>query len=168
VEPSYQVLKKAIVKVGVKLVAAQLHISHSLVYKWCQDSAASEDHYLPASGTQNPLDRIQRIYELTKDPAVISWICQMADGFFVKNAVVEDVPADVRMFRNVQKFVKEFSETLDTIGKCYSDDSRIDNCDATMIRKEWEELKQIGESFVRACESGRFSPSRPAKGKLER
>jgi hypothetical protein len=164
VELSYQVLKKAIDRAGVKLVAAQLHVSQSLVYKWCQDSVESEEHPLPVSGIHNPLDRIQRIYELTKDPAVIDWICQMADGFFVKNPAAGDVTADVQMFKNVREFVKEFSQTLDTIGKCYADDDRIDSRDAVMIRKEWEELKLMGEGFVRSCERGRSHALCTAKG----
>lgn len=150
---SFEVLKQVISKVGVKKVAAELNVSQSLVYKWCQDSQDPEA-WLP-SGASNPLDRIQRIYELTEDPDLIQWMCQLGKGYFVKNPN-EPVNIDSRVMNNIHLLIKEFSETLDAISRSYGEDKRISCDEAQSIRKEWEDLKRIGESFVLACESGRF------------
>ena len=79
---SYEVLRKAIDQVGVKIVAAELNLSPALIYKWCQE-CAKDDPELVASGAVNPLDRINEIYEKTKDVELINWICRMANGYFV-------------------------------------------------------------------------------------
>ena len=165
-KPSHEVIKEAINKTGIKAVAPKIGLSKALLYKWCQDPSNSAS-YKPASGAANPLDRIKKIYELTQNQEIINWICQMADGYFVKNSSDNKASSDARMFKNVQRFIKEFSETLDTISKCYYDDSRIDEKEASLIREEWEELKRIGEGFVRDCEIGRFDKSRKNKDKTK-
>ena len=162
---SFEVLKQAIFKVGVKKVASELNVSQSLVYKWCQESQ-DPDVWL-SSGANNPLDRIKKIYELTGEPAIIHWVCQMGAGYFVKNPN-EPVSIDSRVMNNIHHLIKEFSETLDAISRSYGDDKRISCDEAQFIRKEWEDLKRIGESFVLACEAGRFDKRKPKKHKGER
>lgn len=157
---SHEVLKKAIEQVGVKTIASELNLSPALIYKWCQERAADEMD-LSASGAVNPLDRIQDIYEKTKDVGLINWICRMADGYFVQNTLVEQMSYDTRVFKNVRKFIKEFSDTLDTISECLDDDNQISGKEAENIRKEWEDLKRIGEGFVHACELGKYSKKVP-------
>ena len=61
---SCDVLKKAIERVGVKSVAAELKLSAPLVYKWCQKPSDDDDPLV--AGAINPLDRIKQIYEQTK------------------------------------------------------------------------------------------------------
>ena len=150
---SFEVLKQAVSKVGVKKVAAELHISPALVYKWCQESQ-NPDAWT-SSGASNPLDRLKTIYDLTGDPSLIQWICQMGGGYFVRNPQ-EPVNVDSRVMNNIHHLIKEFSETLDAISRSYGDDKRISCEEAQSIRKEWEDLKRIGEGFVLACESGHF------------
>ncbi len=162
---SYEVLKKAIAKVGVKKVAAELNVSQSLVYKWCQASQIPEIWL--ASGANNPLDRIKRIFELTHDQAIINWVCQLDEGYYVKNPH-DQVNVDSGVMNNIHHLIKEFSETLDAISRSYSDDKRISREEAKDIRKEWEDLKRIGEGFVLACESGRFDKKRAKKLKGEK
>ena len=151
---SYEVLKKTIDRVGAKEIASDLKLSTALIYKWCQELSDEDDPSL--SGAINPLDRIQQIYEKTKDVELINWICQMANGYFVENALVDE-PHNVRMFRNIQQLVKEFSETLEKVSECFDDDQKITLQEAVKIRKEWEDLKRIGEGFVLACERGKFN-----------
>ncbi len=151
---SCDVLKKAIERVGVKSVAAELKLSAPLVYKWCQKPSDDDDPLV--AGAINPLDRIKQIYEQTKDPEIINWICQMANGFYVENALIDE-PRDIRMFKNIQKLIKEFSETLDTISDCFDNDQKITRAEAVRIRKQWEDLKRTGEAFVFACELGKFN-----------
>ena len=160
---SYQVLKKAIDEVGVKKVAAELGLSSSLLYKWCQRSEDINE-YQESSGAANPLDRIKKIYDLTQDSEIINWICQQADGFFVPNPTIERKRQGLHIVENMQRMISEFSETLDTIIDCYNNENRIDLDEAKLIREKWEELKQFGEFFVCACELGKFDKRR-AKGK---
>ncbi len=161
---SFEVLKQVISKVGVKKVAAELNVSQSLVYKWCQESRNPEA-WLP-SGASNPLDRIQKIYELTEDQDLLNWICQLGQGYFVKNPH-QPVNVDSRVMNNIHLLIKEFSETLDAISRSYGEDRRISCDEAKSIRKEWEDLKGVGESFVLACESGRFDKRKLKKHKGE-
>jgi len=152
-EESYEVLKKAIDRVGVKALALKLKLSQALLYKWCQEP--NDEASYDKSGAQNPLDRLRKVYEATEDKELIRWICQMADGYYVANPQVSDLKAEAKVFKNTQKMIQEFSETLNAIAQSYAD-KKITKKEAEHIRKEWEELKGIGEYFVRACEAGRY------------
>ncbi len=154
-QESYLVLKQCIERVGAKNIALRLGLSPSLVYKWCQRIAGEESWQ--QSGAVNPLDRIHQIYEVTKDEELINWMCQVADGYFVKNPVLTKSNRDAEALKNIQLFIKEFSEALHTISRSYDDDKSIDSKEAVKIRKAWEALKRVGEAFVRECEKGDFS-----------
>jgi len=152
---SHKVLKAAIDKVGIKQVAAQFNISTALIYKWCEDPSPAVS-YKDASGTVNPLDRIKTIYEITQDLNIINWVCQLADGYFVENPKINRADIEAKVMINIQCIIKEFSETLAKISESYNDDKKISLKESEEIRKEWEDLKRVAESFVRACESGKF------------
>ncbi len=154
-QKSHIVLKKAVTKAGTKSLAKKMNLSSSLIYKWCQENIKDEDCYLP-SGAANPLDRLRKIYELTQDIEIINWICQLADGFFVRNVKYEDITIAQEVFKNTQRLIKEFSETLEAITDSYNLDKQITVKESKTIRKEWEDLKRVGEAFVKACEHGRF------------
>ncbi len=150
---SHVVLRNAIERVGVKTMAAELNLSTALLYKWCQECAKDEPD---ASGAVNPLDRLAEIYARTKDVELVNWICRAANGYFVENALIDAPSIDARLFKNTQHIIKEFSETLDKIAECFENDGKISHKEAESIRKEWEDLKRIGEGFVYACELGKF------------
>lgn len=61
-----------------------------------------------------------------------------------------------KVSNTTQKLIKEFSETLEVISQSYDNDKKIDSKESNKIRKEWEDLKGAGESFVKACELGKF------------
>ncbi len=153
---SHTILKKSVEKVGAKRIARLLNVSTSLVYKWCQDSSDNTSVSQP-SGAVNPLDRLKMIYEETQDPAIIHWMCQLADGHFVRNISQDRRLVDASVLKNIQRFIKEFSEALDVITKSYNNQKNITPQEAKKIRKEWEDLKRIGEGFVAACEAGCFN-----------
>lgn len=147
---SYEVLKKSVSDLGVKSVASDLGLSSSLVYKWCQPSATED-----ASGTENPLDRLARIYELTRDTGPIQWLCQKADGYYVPNAPTEDIDA-IPLLHMTRRIVREFSELLDVLTESIENDGAIDLDEAANIRCEWEKLKSSAESFAASCEKGTY------------
>ena len=150
---SHEILKAAFDEVGVKSISNDLKLSAVLLYKWCQDP--SKDEVVPR-GAINPLERIAQIYNKTKNFEIVNWICQKANGYFVPNALIDEHSLDARLFKNTQKMIKEFSETLEKISECFSD-GRITHKEAESIRKEWEDLKGIGEGFVFDCELGKFN-----------
>ncbi len=141
---SHEVLKGSMEHVGV---------SPSLLYKWCQPGGEPTD-----SGATNPLDRLAKIFEATGDEQIISWLCQKADGFFCPNPKA-DKDATKNLFAHTQKLVSEFSDLLQVVSASYSEDGEICSKDSQRIRREWEDLKSAGESFLSACEEGNFDNS---------
>ena len=145
---SHQVLKQAINKKGIKTIAAEMGVSLPLVYKWCEPKSETD-----VSGTDNPLDRIAQIFELTGEIGPIAWLCHKANGFFVSN------PSKSRMtqpiyIKETRRMLKEFSDVIEAVSAGIEDDGSIDFNESNRIRDEWDGLKTIIESFVIACERG--------------
>ncbi len=147
---SYEVMKSAVAQVGAKAVAADMSLSASMIYKWCEPSEGPD-----AAGADNPLDRLERIREITGETGPIEWLCEKAGGFFVENAKAGAAP-EASLFNMTHRIVKEFSEMLHAVSNSMEDDQRIDEKEAAKIRKEWEQLKRVGEAFVTACERGGY------------
>ena len=155
---SYEALRNAVDKIGVKALAARLRLSSALVYKWCQESADDDPH---TSGARNPLDRVAEIVRATQDPAVVNWLCHEIDGFFVPNPHPPARAQDQELLHTTQRMVAEFSQLLSTVSESVRDDGVISPDEADRIRACWESLKSISESFVVACERGLFAPGTP-------
>lgn len=151
---SYEVLQEAIAAVGAKEVAATLGLSTSIVYKWGEPPQEDEDER--QSGARNPLDRLLSIYKATGQRSIIDWMCGQAGGFFVTNPerLTGDVDSDA--VTNMQQLMSEFTDVLAEVSGALEDGEGIDEKEARHIRKEWEELKSLGEAFVAACEKGVF------------
>jgi len=149
---SYEILKNAMNKIGIKSVAADLNLSTSLIYKWCQSKDGPE-----ASGVENPLDRVCAICELTKDRSPINWLCEKNDGYFVENpdpATAKN--PDSNPLLGAQEILSEFSGLLQVVSQSIENDQRIDREEAGKIRSVWEKLKSVTETFVVACEAGYY------------
>lgn len=147
---SDEVLREVIHNHGVKAVAADMRLSTSLLYKWCQPKEDPD-----ASGADNPLDRLQRLVEITSDTRPVHWLCQACKGFFVENPSAGR-NEETAVLEATQKLLAEFSEMLGAVSSGYQDDRSIDQQEAQKIRKEWEDLKTLAEQFVTACERGVF------------
>lgn len=142
-------------------MAADMNLSASLIYKWCQSNEHADD-----SGADNPLDRVLRLYQSTGDPRVINWLCENANGFFVRKPdYVGSIGSEI--FDSTQKILKEFSDMLEVVSQSYSNDQQIDERESEKIRDAWETLKSIGETFVFSCESGRFMEAVPDSPEVE-
>lgn len=145
---SYQILKESFEKTSPKLIASELGVSLSLVYKWAQEQSAT------GSGSRNPLDRILEIIRLTDDVRIIEWLCAKNGGYFVRNPDsacekgFEYLPA-------ANEIVAQFSILLSRISQAALDNS-IDLQESSDIRKHWDKLKCYAEGFVRCCEEGDF------------
>ena len=147
---SHEVLRKAFEKCSVKQVADELGLSLSMVYKWAEPASET------GSGAANPLDRLEVLLRCTNDLQIVQWICERAGGFFIKNPNV----GRLRSFAVVpatNEIVQEFADMLSVIASAALDNS-ISDKEAQDIRRRWEELKSVTESFVRCCEEGNFRP----------
>lgn len=151
---SHEVLKKSLEQVGAKKVAADMNVSTSLVYKWCQEPAGELCD--GSSGTRNPLDRVIALYESTADFSIIEWICGRVGGFLVRNPDVPPDSIDTQFIAQTQRMIRDFSELLQVISESITNDGRVDSGEASRIRDEWQQLKQYAEAFVVACEKGCF------------
>jgi hypothetical protein len=150
---SAEVVRGAVESVGAKKVAAAMNISASLVYKWCEgqgEGAADE-----ASGALNPLDRVAALWDCTRDPRLVDWLCQRAGGTLVPDPQ-PDKEIDAAYVERTQRIIRDFSELLTTLSQSMIDDGRVDRKEAASIRQHWQILKQHGESFVVACERGNY------------
>ncbi len=150
---SYELLRDATDRVGVKAVAAKLNLSTALVYKWCQEPATEDPD---GSGARNPLDRLQTLYEATGDERLINFICNAAHGFFVPNPEIRPEATEGRLLGTTQRMVTDFGVLLANISRSI-EDGLISAEEADIIRQSWEKLKSQAECFVVACEQGHYS-----------
>ena len=147
---SHEVLREVLQATSAKQVAADLNLSLSLIYKWAEppDNAAG-------SGSANPLDRIDALLKSTNDPRIVQWICERADGFFIKNPRSQ-WPNPLHLMPATNQVVQEFADLLAVIATAAAD-NHISQPEAKKIRARWEDLKSVTEGFVRCCEEGNFS-----------
>ncbi len=147
---SNEVLKKVLSEYGFKRAAAEMKLTQSLLYKWCQAREAPED-----SRAENPLERVLQVVKLTGDAEPLHWLCQQNDGFFVGNPAGPSNPSGPVLLAT-QQLLREFSELLQAVSESYSADSQISLAEAERIRMEWEQLKTAAERFVVGCERGLY------------
>lgn len=157
---SWEVLREAADRIGVKALAAKLNLSTALVYKWCQESPRDEPG---SSGARNPLDRLKEIYDATQDGDVVNWICIAADGFYVKNPTVEPGLEEQNLLGSTQRMVIDFGDMLATISRSIENDGQITSEESDHIRRAWENLKGKAEMFVVACERGMYLHGRKSE-----
>ncbi len=145
---SHEVLKFAFKETSPKVVASELGVSLSLVYKWAQDQSGL------GSGSRNPIDRLVNIFELTGHHGIIEHLAEQCGGYFVRNPEshcekgFEYLPA-------TNAIVSQFSHLLTQISSAALDNS-ITSDESAEIRRVWDQLKGYAEGFVRCCEEGDF------------
>jgi hypothetical protein len=147
---SHEILRDVLKTSSAKQVAADLGLSLSMIYKW------SEPDEGDGSGVINPLDRIEALIRSTNDPRLVHWICQRAGGFFIRNPKTTNAHPDF-LIPATNEIVQEFADLLAVIATA-AGDNHITPDEAKTIRKRWEELKTVTETFVTCCEQGNFSP----------
>ncbi|HIG84658.1 MAG TPA: hypothetical protein EYG40_12680 [Verrucomicrobia bacterium] len=146
---SHEVIKESCKKRGIKKIASDVGISTSLLYKWSQPPEAS------GSGSKNPLDRMINLMQAANDPQMISWICEQAGGYFVRNPNDKE-EGDYEVMPATNEIVSQFSALLSEISKAAQDNAITDN-ESERIRKVWNALKSFTEGFVKCCEEGNFN-----------
>lgn len=138
---SKEAMKAACDKVGVKQVASVLGISPTAIYNQINDPEKKD-----------LFQRFAEFVDACESDLPINWICEEFNGYYVKNP---DVLAknNEEAQNYITSTVKEFGDVLQEVGSALSD-GKVTKVEAGKIRKEWEELKCMLESFVLACEYG--------------
>ena len=154
---SHEVMRDVLKKTSAKLIASDMGLSLSLIYKWAEPP---EDE--SGSGTGSPLDRVGQLIRITKDVRIAQWVCEQADGFFIRNP--HNLPPNQPLIPITNDIVQEFADMLATIARS-SADNVISKDEAKTIRRRWEELKSVTEGFVHAAESGTFGEKREVEEK---
>ena len=149
---SHEILRKAVDAVGVKAVAHEMKLSPSLIYKWCEPPQGTDE-----PGAWNPLDRLAQLYEITHDAGPADWLCRITDAFRVPNPPHRKLTGRDVM-EMIQRMLHEFSQVLEAVTSSIQDGSGIDEGESRRIRREWEQLKAVAESFVVGCEQGLYNP----------
>lgn len=147
---SHELLREVLEKTSPKKVAAELGLSLSMIYKWAEPPEESA-----GSGASNPLDRIAALYHCTQDPRIVQWLCEKAGGFFIRNPKTHRAHPSF-LIPATNEIVQEFADLLAVIAMAAAD-NQINAKEAAIIRKRWEELKCVTETFVACCEEGNFA-----------
>lgn len=151
---SHEVMKEVLKKTSAKQIAADLNLSLSLVYKWAEPVEEG-------AVTNSPLERVGQLVRCTQDVRVAQWVCEQADGFFIRNP--HNLPQTQQLIPATNDIVQDFADMLATIARASADNS-ITPEEAKVIRTRWEALKSVTEAFVRAAETGSYGPA-PASTK---
>lgn len=146
---SHELLREVFQKCSPKLVAAELGLSLSMIYKWAEPGDPGA-----GSGSTNPLDRIDALLRCTQDLRIVQWLCQRAGGFFIRNPKTIN-PHPSYLIPATNEIVQEFADLLAVVATAAAD-NQITSREARDIRARWEELKSVTETFVACCEEGNF------------
>ena len=150
---SSDVIRDVLKRTNVKQVAHGMGLKPPTVYRWVQPADGD------GGGAPNPLDRIDRLLDCTNnDEAILQWICCHAGGFFVKNVEVKSMTSE-KLIQKASKTMRVFSELLATTNRVI-EDGKVTKEESEQLRKEWERVKTIMESFVDCCEQGEFNQTR--------
>src|SRR5678815_3176705 len=77
---SHEVMREVLKKTSAKQIAADMNLSLSLIYKWAEPPVDDS-----GSGASSPLDRVGQLIRISGDTHVAQWVCEQADGFFIRN-----------------------------------------------------------------------------------
>jgi len=148
---SHEVVKACFAERSPKQIADEIGISVSLLYKWSQPVGENQ------SGAINPLDRSAQLNAVAPDNEVVHWLCQQADGVFIRDP--EQDKQAYRYMPATNQIVRQFAALLSEITQA-AIDNRITEKEAVAIRELWDRLKGYTEGFVQACEEGNFQQIR--------
>lgn len=137
---SKEAMRKACEESGIKAVADALGISSSAIYNQINDPNKSDI-----------LGKFVDFVNACGNDVAITWACGELDGLFIRNP-------DSRVSENVDPncvpdALKEFGDVIKEIGSAL-DDGKVSRKEAESIRREWDELKVLLESYVLSCEMG--------------
>ena len=125
------------------------------------NQVAGELPYFPKGRTQNILDRVYNLVDITHETTGTNVVLEkFAEEFgfilIANPAIRTDATPAVS---KIAQILKEFSHVIDEIAAANLDGD-IGPREAEGIRAKWEILKRCLEEFVLACETGRYRKGR--------
>jgi hypothetical protein len=109
---SHEVMREVLKKTSAKLIAAEMGLSLSLIYKWAEPP---EDD--SGSGASSPLDRVGQLIRATGDTRVAQWVCEQANGFYIGNP--HNFPPTENVIPATNGIVQEFADMLATLSRIH-------------------------------------------------
>ena len=105
---SHEVMKEVLKRTSAKQIAADMALSLSLIYKWAEPPIDDS-----GSGASSPLDRVGQLIRITGDARLAQWVCEQADGFYIRNP--HNLPPGRPLIPVTNDIVQEFADMLATI-----------------------------------------------------
>lgn len=121
------------------------------------NQVAGELPYRPKGHTQNILDRIYNLiditYETTGKMLVLEAFAEEFGFYLIKNPAIQatNIPA----IKKISEILKDFAEVVEEISTATTD-GVIERYEGEKIRAKWEIMKRMTEEFVLACETGGY------------
>ena len=141
-------MRQACERAGIKNVAAALNVSQTALYNQINDP--------------NRSDLLQRFVDFVNacgDDMPLHWVCEECNGVFIKNPDIRVDPG-TSANKSISDSLKKFGDVIREISTAIAD-QHITMDEAERIRKEWEDLKMLMESFVLSCEFGYHNRTNP-------
>ncbi len=85
-----------------------------MIYKWAQPPEEAE-----GGGIENPLDRVEALFQSTGDHRLMQWLCQRAGGFFILNP--KNAPHPHFLIPATNQIVQDFADLLQVIAAAAAD-----------------------------------------------
>jgi hypothetical protein len=161
---SHELLRQVFETTSAKQIAADMNVSVSLIYRWPRFRTQFPDSLLQSARPHRSADPIQ------PGRANHSLICQRAGGFFIRNPKTHHAHPDFLNSRDEPDrpgIRRPAGRDRQRCGGTIT----INELEAQTIRKRWEDLKSVTETFVHCCEEGNFrfvAQSADGRGKLTR
>lgn len=147
---SHELIREILKTNSAKALAADLGLSVPRIYQWAEPPPPE------GSGSPNPLDRVRRLGEATHDVRIAEWVCQQAGGFFVKNADTTG-RTQTHLMPATGPLIKAYAHMLSLVSTVIVD-GQVTGKEAAALRKEWQRIQGVTETYIQACEQGKFRP----------
>lgn len=144
---SSEVFKKVIDVEGPKFTSSETNIQISKLYNWRKGKTGSEY-------TMNPIEQIIALTRCSGNKDLVKFLCNSVGGYYVENP--DKVISELQLLEKINKVMRRFSMTIDTITKSVADDGRITKDEADEIEIEWNKLKSVGQTLVDCAKAGRY------------
>ncbi len=145
---SHELLKSIIKPYGCKEAASLLVVSLSLIHKWIKPRADGR------SVEYNPLDRILKLMQATKDWRPLHWLCAQCGGYFVKSLPLK-MWRQLTLVKAAGAVVSSSGRFMTLLGQAELAGKVSPELEAKLA-EAWQELLTEGGSFMAALKQGSF------------
>lgn len=139
---SREAMRLACAGAGVKTIAESMGLSQTALYNQINDPSR-----------QNLLQKFVDFTSACEDDTPMRWAAEQLNGIFIKNPPIQVTAHSSDAGKCVSDALREFSEVIKEISAAL-EDGVVTPTEAARIRKEWEDLKILLETFVLSCEFG--------------